>query len=168
MKNHRSINQLGMFGLVLAAAFAGFTMMGSGHSEAAEPKTNPESTAQSEAAKHDKDGYTVELKAKGEAKAGKESSLEIVIEAKGPYHINSKYPLKFKVTDPAPSGVSFAKSVLKREDGKFDDTKGSLPVAFTAASAGKVKIAGVLSLSVCSDSRCVMDKVELALDVDVK
>ncbi len=37
-----------------------------------------------------------------------------------------------------------------------------------AAKSGKVTIAGTLSLSVCSDANCIMDKVPLELAVDVK
>jgi hypothetical protein len=120
------------------------------------------------AAKFDKDTYRVEMKAGGSYSAAKEGKVEISIEAKGNYHINDKYPLKFKVTDPAPEGVTFAKSVLKRDDGKFDDKKGSLPVAFTAAKPGKVKITGALSFSVCSEANCVMDKIDLETEVEVQ
>lgn len=168
MKNARSLNKLGLFALVLASAFAALTTMGSANSQAAEPSTKPEQNAPTAASKHDKDSYVVEIKSSGTAKAGQEGSVEIVIESKGDYHINSKYPLKFKVKDPAPQGLSYTKTVLKREDGKFEDKKGSLLVPFTAAKAGKVKIEGVLSFSVCSDANCVMEKLDLELDVDVK
>ena len=57
---------------------------------------------------------------------------------------------------------------MKREDGKFEEKKGTLPVAFTVAKAGKVKIGGTFSFSVCSDANCVMDKVDVEVEVEAK
>ncbi len=168
MKTQRSLNKVAFFGLVLASAFASLTLWQSPQSQAAEPSKQPDAMAPAASAKHDKDSYIVEIKSSSTAKAGQDSSVEITIEAKGDYHINAKYPLKFKVKDPAPAGVSFAKAVIKREDGKFEDKKGSLPVSFRAEKSGKTTIEGTLSFSVCSDANCVMDKIELAVDVDVK
>ena len=42
-----------------------------------------------------------------------------------------------------------------------------LTVAFTPESAGKKKIAGQFSFSVCTDDKCLIEKRDLALDVQV-
>jgi len=118
--------------------------------------------------KAESETYSVELKTTGPYAAGKEGVLEISIDPKGPYHINDQYPYKFKLVDPAPEGVTFPKPVLKREDGTFNEKKGSFKVPFVSSRAGKAKIGGTLSLSVCSDANCIMEKVELEVDVDVK
>jgi len=118
--------------------------------------------------KAESDTFLVTMKATGPYAAGKEGTVEISIDPKGDFHINDQYPYKFKLVDPAPEGVTYSKPILKREDGKFDEKKGVFSVPFTAAKAGKAKIAGTLSMSVCSKASCVMEKVELELDVDVK
>jgi DsbC/DsbD-like thiol-disulfide interchange protein len=64
--------------------------------------------------------------------------------------------------------VTYPKPILQRADGTFEEKKGSFKVPFTAAKAGPVTIAGTLSLSVCSDANCIMDKVPLEVAVDVK
>lgn len=112
--------------------------------------------------------YTIEMKPMGEYKAGQEAAVEVIIASKAGYHINAQYPYKFKLAEPAPAGVTYPKPLLKREDGTFSEQRGSFKVPFTASKSGKAKIAGVLSFSVCSEANCLMDRQELALDVDVK
>jgi len=122
----------------------------------------------SAANKQEKDSFTVELKATGPYKKGAESSVELVLKSKGAHHVNPDYPAKFKVADPPPAGVTFPKMVLKKEDGKFEEHQATIKIPFTAANAGKTKIAGVFSFSVCSDKNCFMEKAELDVEVDVK
>lgn len=154
----------------LALAFV--VLSGHGQSQAATQPANTKSQDSSSIAagqsKVDADAYTIEMKASGSYKAGSEGVTEITIVPKGDYHINDKFPIKFKATDPAPEGVKYTKAVLRREDGTFEEKKGLLKVPFTAARSGKATVSGVLSISVCSDKNCLMEKIELALDVDVK
>lgn len=126
-----------------------------------------ESAAVSKGSKFDVEHYTVEMKASGPYKANVEGSVEILITPKGDYKLNSKYPVKFKATDTPPEGVRFPKPLLKREDGTFEDKKGSFKVPFVASKQGKANISGILSVSVCSEQNCLMEKLELDLDVDV-
>lgn len=150
--------------LVVAAA-------GCSQSEAATPRAAPENAASAPAeakAKIDSETYSLEIKGTGKYRAGQEGAVEIALASKGAYHINDKYPIKFKVVDPAPEGVTFPKPVLKREDGKFEQSTGSLKVPFVAAKSGKARVAGTLSFSVCSEANCIMEKQELAAVVDVE
>lgn len=119
-----------------------------------------------EGAKVDDQNFTAEMKASGAFQAGKKGTVEVVLEPKGAYKINDKYPTKLSLKETA--GLTFEKIVLRREDGEFTDKKGTFRVSFTPAAAGKAKIAGKLSMSVCSDANCIMEKVDLALEVDVK
>jgi hypothetical protein len=114
----------------------------------------------------DRDHFIAELKSVGTAKAGQKSTVEVVIEPKGAYKINDKYPTKLSLKET--QGIAFEKAVLRKEDGKFSDKKGTFRVSFTPAAAGKTTVRGKLSMSVCSDENCLMEKVELALDVDVQ
>ncbi|WP_437683154.1 hypothetical protein [Sorangium sp. So ce131] len=112
--------------------------------------------------------YTLEMKTTGTYKAGQEGVVEVSLLSKGDYHINDKYPIKFKVAEAAAEGVSYPKPLLKREDGVFEENKGVLKVPFVAAKKGKTKVAGVLSFSICSAANCLMQKQELEAAIDVQ
>lgn len=114
------------------------------------------------------DSYDAEIKSVGTYAAGKQGTVEVVLTPKDPFHLNDAYPYKFRTADPAPEGVTYPKPLLVRADGKFDQTRGVFSVPFVASKPGKYSIGGTLSLSVCSPSSCLMERVELAVDVDVK
>lgn len=153
-------------GMAFAATFGA---SGCSRSEAAPArKASPESTQGVATAKSETENYIAEIKTTGSYKAGAEGTVEVTLTPKGGYHTNAQYPYKFKLNDPAPEGVSYPKPILQRADGSFEEKKGSFKVPFTAAKAGNVTIAGVLSLSVCSDANCIMDKVPLDVAVEVK
>jgi hypothetical protein len=128
----------------------------------------PAAPAVPAASRVDADTYTAEIRLSGAAKAGEESIAEVVLTPKRDYHINKAYPYKFKTLDPAPDGVKFPKPVLQKADGTFDEKSGKFRVPFVVAKAGKAKVGGTLSLSVCSEANCIMDKKELEVAVDVK
>jgi hypothetical protein len=154
---------------VLSIAALGFVVVsGQSRSEAAPRPANEGAAAIAKGPKIDSDNYLVELKSAGEYKVNQEGSVELTVTPKGDYHINEKYPIKFKLTDPAPEGVKYPKGILKREDGTFSDKKGSLKVPFVGTRAGKATVSGVLSVSVCSEKNCLVEKLDLDLDVDVK
>ena len=165
---HRKLS--GSFSLVALMGLAFALAAGCGKSEAAPARGSAahESTAVTKGPKSEADSYVAEIKASGAYKAGAEGTVEITFATKGDYHINAQYPYKFKATDPAPEGISFPKPILVRADGAFEEKRGSFKVPFVVSKAGKATVSGTLSLSVCSDANCIMDKVELALDVDVK
>jgi hypothetical protein len=118
-------------------------------------------------AKADTQTYTAEIVAGSAYKAGAEGTVTVTFAAKGEYHINAQYPYKFKANAPS-EGLTYPKPTLQRADGKFEATRGSFVVPFVAAKAGKVAVGGLLFMSVCTASNCVMEKVPLELLVDVK
>ncbi|MFO0757023.1 MAG: hypothetical protein U0359_11055 [Byssovorax sp.] len=157
------------FSFVALAALGFAVSLGCGKSEAAQDRgAKPEAAPVAAGAKAETDNYVAEMKASGSYAAGKEGTVEVTLKTKGDYHINKQYPYKFKIAEPAPDGVTFPKPMLKREDGTFEEKTGSFKLPFTVAKAGRAKIAGTFSISVCSDANCVMDKVALEVDVDVK
>ena len=151
-----------------AAAVSGAAGCSKSEAAPARGEAAHESTAVAAGAKAETDNYIAEIKASGAYKAGAEGTVQVDFATKGDYHINKQYPYKFKAADPAPEGLSFPKPVLQRADGSFEEKKGSFKVPFVVAKAGKATISGTLSLSVCSDANCIMDKVPLELAVDVK
>jgi hypothetical protein len=165
---HRTLS--GSFSLVALMGLAFALAAGCSKSEAAPARgsSTSESTAVTGGPKAETENYVAEMKAVGDYKSGAEGTVEITFSTKGDYHINKQYPYKFKASDPAPAGISFPKPILQRADGSFEEKKGSFKVPFVVAKSGKATVSGILSLSVCSDANCIMDKVPLELAVDVK
>jgi hypothetical protein len=128
-------------------------------------ETNQAEPASSRA---DTDSYTAEIKTVGTYAAGKEGLVEVVLTTKSPYHINNGYSYKFVTPDPAPAGVTYPKAKLLTADGKYTETTATFQVPFVASKAGKYALGGKLSLSVCSASNCLMEKLDLEVDVEVK
>ena len=167
MSNRRRNRTIGTLCLAALSGLAFIVASGCSKSEAA-PAPGKEAPAQVAASIYDKEFYKVDMKLNGACSAGKECKVDISLESKKEFHINDKYPIKFKASDTPPEGLTFTKAVVKKEDGKFETSKGSLPVAFTIAKAGKAKVAGTFSFSVCSDANCVMEKLDLELEVEAK
>lgn len=118
------------------------------------------------AARLSEESFDLAIAPVGEVAAGKPAKLEIVLDAKGEYKVNEEYPHKFQA-DEAP-GVTFAQNPVKRDAAKLETKKLTLPIVFTAAEAGRRKITGKLSFSVCTPERCLLEKRDLALEIDVK
>lgn len=169
MSSRRRNRTIATFCLAALTGLAFLAGAGCSSSEAAQAPGKSAPAQVAAASKFDKDQYIVEMKADGACSAGKECKATISLRSKGEFHINDKYPIKFKAPDSPPEGVTFTKAIVKKEDGgKFGEKEGTLPVAFTIAKAGKVKIAGTFAFSVCSDANCVMDKVDLEVEVEAK
>jgi hypothetical protein len=165
----KSISKSRTFGTLCLVALGGLSLMiACGKSEAAPSPTKEAPATVAASSSFDKDQYTVKITAPATCKSGSECKAEISVKTKGEYHINDKYPIKFKAPDTAPDGVSFMKAILKKEDGSFKEKEGSMSVGFTASKAGKVSIGGTLSIGFCADDKCLMEKLDLAVDVDVK
>lgn len=117
-------------------------------------------------AKVENENFKVELRSVGPYSKDAEGKFEVFLETKGEYHINEQYPYRF-TPKTGVEGVSY-KGPVGRESGNFDKTTATLSVPFTATKSGKVPVGGKLSLSVCSDKTCLMDKIDLEFEVDVK
>jgi hypothetical protein len=151
--------------LVVSAAVLGAA--GCNPSEAAQVPEKPSTSAAQVAAgpKVDNPNYTATFVASGPYQQGKESVAEVVVEAKGEYHINDQYPFRFTPKDG--DGATF-KGPVGREGGTVEKMKVVLKVPFTPTRAGDVKLAGKISLSVCSDKQCLMEKQDLEVTASVK
>lgn len=109
--------------------------------------------------KVDEANFALAFSGKSAFKAGEKGEAEIVLEAKAPFHVNDKYPYKFKLADG---------SVVSKDNVKLEHMKATMTVPFTPDGAGKKKISGVFHFSVCTEDKCMIEKRDLALDVDVK
>jgi hypothetical protein len=97
-------------------------------------------------------------------KAGQAGNVKVVLVAKAPFHVNDKYPIKLKLKETP--GVKYASLTLTKDSAKVETMKAVMPVAFTPDS-GKRTVAGTFSFSVCTEDKCLMEKRDLALDVNV-
>jgi hypothetical protein len=116
--------------------------------------------------KYSEANFDLTLAAKGAYASGQAGEAEIVLSAKAPFHVNQNYPYKFKLKE-AP-GLKFANLVVSKDSVKLEPARATLPVLFTPESAGKHTVAGQLSFSVCTDDKCMIEKRELALEIDAK
>jgi len=171
--------KLRISGLLTASAMFGLLLLGgcSKVSEAAVADDRPTTTAPSQATPQetpqaagavDNPNFSVRLTFEGPCKKGETCTALVTVDAKGGYHINDKYPYRFKVADPAPAGVKFPKPVVNRDDGTFTETKAVLRVPFVAETAGEAKVGGTLSFSVCSDEKCLIEKQALEASAKVE
>ena len=116
-------------------------------------------------ARFDESNFDLKMQAKGSYKAGQAGSLEVVLDAKKPFKVNDKYPYKLKLAKS--DGVKYPAPIVKKDSVKLEPQRAVMTVAFTPESAGKKKIAGQFSFSVCTDDKCLIEKRDLALDVQV-
>jgi hypothetical protein len=109
--------------------------------------------------------FELKISPKGAYQAGKPGEAEIVLDAKPPFHVNDKYPYKFKLKE-AP-GLTFPAPVVTKDAAKLDKARVTMTVAFTPA-AGKHDLSGQFAFSVCTDDKCLIEKRDLSLAVDAK
>lgn len=109
--------------------------------------------------------FSIWLQAVSPIAAGSAATVEAVLVAKPPYHCNADYPHKFKLAA-APAGLAYPETTVK--GAKVTAEKSVLPIPVQAQSPGKAKVSGTLSFSVCNDERCLIEKRDLALELEVK
>lgn len=111
------------------------------------------------------DAFSTWLQAASPAPLGTPTHVEAVLVAKAPYHCNEEYPHKFKLNAPPP-GVTYPEETVRGM--QVTPERGVLRIPLQAATPGLVKISGTLSFSVCTDERCLVEKRDLTLDLQVK
>ncbi len=85
--------------------------------------------------------------------------------AKGGYHVNDKYPYRFKPQ--GSSGVRFAAPVFSTEAVLLEPMRATMKVDFTPEAKGDCAIAGSFAFSVCREDRCLVEKRNLEMKVSV-
>ena len=137
-------------------------------SEAAQSRRAVAETAHVASDRVEAEQYVAEIKLEGAYKAGAAGTVVVTLTSRGGYHTNSEYPYKFQLADPPPEGVSYPKPVLQRVDGIFEEHRATFRAPFVASRSGLAKIGGKLFMSLCSEANCIIDRVPLEVDVDVK
>ncbi len=112
-------------------------------------------------------GFDLSLEApKASLKAGQAGTVEIVLRAKAPFHVNDKYPIKLKLKETP--GVKYDNLTIGKDAVKLEPMQAVMPVSFTPDGAGKRTVAGQFAFSVCTEDKCLMEKRDLLLDVNVE
>jgi hypothetical protein len=109
--------------------------------------------------------FSIWLQAVSPVAAGSSATVEAVLVANPPYHCNAEYPHKFKLGAP-PAGISYPEATVK--GAKVTAERSVLAIPVQAQSPGKATVSGTLQFSVCNDDRCLVEKRELALNIEVK
>jgi hypothetical protein len=109
--------------------------------------------------------FSTWLQAVSPVAAGSPATVEAVLVAKAPYHCNADYPHKFKL-GAAPAGLAYPEATVKGMQVTAERSVLRIPVV--AQSAGKSTVSGTLHFSVCNDDRCLVEKRELSLNLEVK
>jgi hypothetical protein len=108
--------------------------------------------------------FSVWLQAVSPVAAGP-ATVEAVLVAKPPYHCNAEYPHKFKL-GAAPAGLSYPEATVKGAQVTAERSVLRIPVQ--AQSPGKATVSGTLQFSVCTEERCLVEKRDLSLNLEVK
>jgi hypothetical protein len=133
----------------------------------AEPAAAPAAAAPAAAAsKYSEAPFDVEIQPKGAYASGQPGTAEIVVTAKPPFHANDKYPYKFKLNETP--GVKYANLVVDKDAVKVEKTRATVSVPLTPEKAGKHTVSGKLFFSVCNDDQCLVEKRDLALEIEAK
>jgi hypothetical protein len=134
--------------------------------QATQPAPSPASKAEPRlGAIVNDDAFSTWLQAPSPATAGAATYVEAVLVAKAPYHCNAEYPHKFKLGAPSP-GVSYPEETVRGM--QVTAERSVLRIPLQAANAGLAKVSGTLSFSVCTEERCLVEKRDLTLDLEVK
>lgn len=111
------------------------------------------------------EAFSTWLQAVSPMTAGSTATVEAVLVAKTGYHCNAEYPHKFKL-GAAPAGLSYPEATVKGMQVTAERSVLRIPVV--AQTPGKPTVSGTLQFSVCNDERCLVEKRELSLNLEVK
>lgn len=107
--------------------------------------------------------FDLVMKPAGAVVAGQPATVDIQVDAKSGYHVNDKYPYKFK---PAASpGVTYASPTFSSEAAKLEEKRATMTVRFTPDGKGEKTIAGLFAFSLCSADQCLIEKRDVLLHV---
>lgn len=118
--------------------------------------------------------YDVALQVSVAPKGEDPGEVTASIKARDGFHINADYPMNFQPAG-GDAGVSFEKARYELKENvekagcagaaeEICELKAKIP--FRAAGAGARKVAGVLAFSVCNPEQCLIEKVQVAADVE--
>ena len=123
------------------------------------PETPPQATVEDNT-------FKLALVSEPEYTAGAPGKLQVLLEAKGGYHVNQDYPIRVDLK--APAGVKLDKPSLGKPDAaEFGEHKARFDVPFSA-DKGAHQLSANVDFAVCTPETCVPDQRTLAVSLSVK
>jgi hypothetical protein len=137
-----------------------------------EPKPEPAAPAPAEQPKSapqpsiEDNTFKLALVSEPEYTAGAPARLQLLLEAKGGYHVNQDYPIRIDLK--APAAVKLQKPSLGKPDAaEFGEHKARFDVPFSA-DKGSYQLSAEVDFAVCTPETCVPDQRTLAVSLSVK
>jgi hypothetical protein len=110
--------------------------------------------------------FKLALVSEPEYTAGAPARLQLLLEAKGGYHVNQDYPIRVDLK--APAAVKLQKASLGKPDAaEFGEHKARFDVPFSA-DKGSHQLMADVDFAVCTPETCVPDQRTLAVSLSVK
>lgn len=135
--------------------------------QASQQAVAPAAAAKASADRFDEAAFALKIVPDGTYEAGKPGKVQIELLAKSGFKCNDQYPYKFKAKESP--GIEYESPVIKKDRLRLDGkSKAVMTVGFTPKSAGKKTVAGQFAFSVCTEEQCLVERRDLALDVNVK
>jgi hypothetical protein len=126
---------------------------------AAEPKSAPTPSVEDNT-------FKLTLVSEPEYTAGAPARLQLLLEAKGGYHVNQDYPIRVDLK--APAAVKLQKPSLGKPDAaEFGEHKARFDLPFSA-DKGSHQLMADVDFAVCTPETCVPDQRTLAVSLSVK
>ncbi len=113
-------------------------------------------------AKFTEENFEVSIQPKGAYRRGQPGEAEIVLLAKGAFHVNDKYPYKFKLKEGG--APKFPAPIVGKEQVKLEERRRPCSSA-SRPTLREARPRGAVLFSVCTDDKCLIEKRDLALEV---
>jgi hypothetical protein len=104
------------------------------------------------------EAFLVEWKP-GDGASGANATGQLVLTPKAPFKCNLEYPYKLKLTAPT---VTVSKSEVTKPEISVDVKKVVVPVGYTMPDSPRA-IDGLFAFSVCTDDKCLIERVQLKM-----
>ena len=101
----------------------------------------------------------------GSYRMGQPGEVQLVLEAKGAYKVNQEYPYKFKLQPTA--GLKYPQPVVGKDAVALTKQRATMTIKFVPAAGGVQTVSGRFFFSVCTDEKCLIERRELALPIQV-
>ncbi len=171
------IRSLAILALVLSTGAAGCKSAGADKAEATTGQQagadKPGEAAGAEAAPAagaatDGKKFTLATKAPEALKSGASGDALVTVTPGKGWKWNKEYPASLSFAG-EPSQVTLAKTSYKQLSGDFNATEkqADIKVAVTGKAAGKETLKGELKFSVCDATTCVIEKADVAINLEV-
>ncbi len=98
---------------------------------------------------------------------GSEGSFAIELTPRGPWHVNTEYPIRVELT--APGELSLPKAELEAADAaELTAETARYEVGFTPASTGEHTVEAMVHFGLCQDESCIFEDRALTLALPVR